>query len=253
MATPPAPAVSPELAEPTIREELLAVAGVAEAEVDLTDGVPSGVRLRLNPDADPAAIGERVQTILSAHGIRARVGVPEWPPAPDRSGPPPPPGAPGGVVSLAGFEAAGRRGPVEVELDEAQRSHAGPEPAGPVGPGTPAPLLYGRGLAGVSVEETREGVVVTVSSTDGHRQARRGRWSEGGLNETVVAAVAALAGEESMPVLRGVQQVTVAGTATVVVVLERLGGRSVVAGAAVVEAGVPFALARAVWAALRPD
>ncbi len=234
------------MAESTIRDELLAVAGVVEAEIDLTSGVPSGVRLRLDPDADPGAVGERVQRILSAHGIRARVGGPAAaaPAPPPRSGPPPPPGAPGAVVSLAGFESgAGRRGPVPVAIDQ------------PEEPGEPAPSLPAvvagpaGGLAGVSVEETREGVIVTATSADGRRQSRRARWSDGGLDDAVVAAVAALSGEEPPPVLRGSEQVVVAGTSLVIVVLERLDGRSV-AGAAVVEAGAPFALARAVWAAL---
>lgn len=235
------------MAPSTIRDELLAVAGVAEAEIDLAAGVPTGVRLRLDPDADPEAVGELVQRILSAHGIRARVGGPgaAAPEPPPRSGPPPPPGAPGAVVSLAGFEgAAGRRGPVRVAMDRGPEEDEQPPPAVPAAPRPP-----GWGLAGVAVEETREGVIVTATGTDGSRQSRRARWSEGGLDDAVVAAVAALAGEDAPPVLRGSEQVVVAGTPLVIVVLERLNGRSV-SGAAVVEAGAPFALARAVWAAL---
>ncbi len=227
----------------SLRESLQEVAGVAGAEVDVTDGTPTGVRIRLDPEADRDAVGEQVQQVLSAHGIRARLGGADEevePPAAEprrRAGPPPPPGA-GAVLALADAEGT-RRGGVPVAFDH----------------GEPAPGLQpvaGASLAGVAVEETRDGVVVTVTAADGRREARRARWTDGGLEDAVVGAVAALAAQEPPPVLVGTREIDVEGTAAVVVVLERVNGRRL-AGAAVVEAGAPFALARAVWAALEGE
>ncbi len=223
---------------PSLRDSLQAVAGVAGAEVDITDGTPTGVRIRLDPDADPEAVGEQVQRVLSAHGIRARMGGDAAePPGPEprrAAGPPPPPGA-GAVLALANAEGA-RRGAVPVAFD-----HELPSPE--------LPPVAGASLAGVAVEETRDGVVVTVTAADGRRESRRARWSDGGLEDAVVGAVAALAGRDPAPALVGTRETEIEGTAAVVVMLERLDGRRL-AGAAVVEAGAPFALARAVWAAL---
>ncbi len=225
---------------PSLRDSLQAVAGVAGAEVDITDGTPTGVRIRLDPDADPDEVGEQVQQVLSAHGIRARLGGGEGgpepaAPAPRRSsGPPPPPGA-GAVLSLADAEGA-RRGAVPVAFDQSETAPA-------------LPPVAGATLDGVTVEETRDGVVVTATAADGRREARRARWSDGGLEDAVVAAVAALAGQEPAPELVGTYEAEIGGTVAIVVMLERLDGRRL-AGAAVVESGAPFALARAVWAAL---
>ncbi len=227
---------------PSLRDSLQAVAGVAGAEVDVTDGTPTGVRIRLDPDADPDAVGEQVQQVLSTHGIRARLGGAEAaapPPAEPRraAGPPPPPGA-GAVLALADAEGA-RRGAVPVAFDHGE-------------PVAELPPVAGASLAGVAVEETRDGVVVTVTAADGRREARRARWSDGGLEDAVVAAVAALAGQDSPPALVGTREIEIEGSEAVVVMLERLDGRRL-AGAAVVEAGAPFALARAVWAALEGE
>lgn len=225
---------------PSLRESLQGVAGVADAEVDEAEGHTTAVRIRLDPDADAGAVGEQVRQVLSQHGIRARLGSPppepeEPPERPRLSGPPPPPGA-GTVLALADGL---RRAPVSVAID-------------PPADAPEIPPVAGASLAGVSVEETRDGVVVTATAADGRREARRARWSEGGLEEALVGAVAALAGLEPAPALVGAQNVEVEGTATVLVVLERVDGRRL-AGAAVVEAGAPFALARAVWSALEGE
>ncbi len=221
---------------PSLRESLEGVAGVADAEVDEAEGHTTGVRIRLDPDADPGEVGERVRRVLSEHGIRARIAPPPEPEEPPKrprlSGPPPPPGA-GTVLALADGP---RRAPVSVAID-------------PPADAPEIPPVAGASLAGVSVEETRDGVVVTATAADGRQEARRARWSEGGLEDALVGAVAALAGHEPAPALVGAQNVEVEGTATVMVVLERVDGRRL-AGAAVIEAGAPFALARAVWSAL---
>ena len=228
-----------------ISQELLALPGVAGAEIDLTGGQPSGVKVRLDPGVDAASVGAEVSRILAAHGIRSRVGGPAGPeraPQPP-AGPPPPPGAPGTVISLSGGEApapTARPGPA------AAPAVADPEPARPM------TVVTGMSLAGVAVEETRDAVVVSATAGDGREVSRRARWSEGGLNEALTAAVASLAGEDVTPELIGVREADVGETTVITVILQRRDG-SRLAGAAVVEAGVPFALARAVWAALTTD
>ena len=221
------------MAAEELNQELMAVPGIAGAEIDLTGGQPSGVRIRLDPGADAAAVGAEVSRILAAHGIRSRVGSPAAPePAQDASGPPPPPGAPGTVVALAA--------PVPLDIDE-------PVPQAPA-----MSVVTGVTLAGVSVEETRDAVVVTATAADGREVSRTARWSEGGLDEALTGAVSSLAGEEVTPEVIAVEETEVADTTVITVILQRRDG-SRLAGAAVVEAGVPFALARAVWAALTTD
>lgn len=58
----------------SLREQLLGLAGVAEAEVDGSDEAPSGVRIHLAPEADAVAVGAGVQRVLAAHGVRSRLG-----------------------------------------------------------------------------------------------------------------------------------------------------------------------------------
>jgi hypothetical protein len=77
------------VAAQSLREELLALPGVAEAEVDGGDAAPAGVRIRLAADADAAAVGTEVQRVLAARGVRSRLGGEEPPAAP------PGPAAPG--------------------------------------------------------------------------------------------------------------------------------------------------------------
>ena len=79
------------VAAQSLREQLLALPGVAEAEVDGGDAAPAGVRIRLATDADAAAVGAEVQRVLAARGVRSRLGreeppaAPAGPSAPDRA------------------------------------------------------------------------------------------------------------------------------------------------------------------------
>ena len=70
------------VAAQSLREQLLALPGVAEAEVDGGDAAPAGVRIRLATDADAAAVGAEVQRVLAARGVRSRLGREEPPAAP---------------------------------------------------------------------------------------------------------------------------------------------------------------------------
>ncbi len=213
-----------------LRTRLLSVDGVTGADVDGSGGNPTGVRVVLAADADAAEVGRRVQQILADHGIKARVGR-----APIPDGPPPPPGAPGDVVNL---RAPGRSPAAAAEVAVDVRA-----------PRAAPPAVTGASLESLSVEETRDGVVVTARAADGRASSRRARWSEGGLHEAIVASVGDLASPAGQPLLLDVVESAVAGTTVVTVVVERVDGRRA-AGAAAVETGPAFAVGKAAWQAL---
>lgn len=106
-------------------------------------------------------------------------------------------------------------------------------------------------LASLAVDESDAGVVVTATAVDGRRYSRRAPADDESVSEAVVAAVGALV--EGRPARLIAMTVCEAeGSVAVTVILERHDG-SRGAGSALVAAGRPYALARAVMAALRPD
>ena len=201
------------VAAESLRDELLALPGVGEVELDGEGGAPAGVRIRLATDADPDRVGVEVQRVLAAHGMRSRV---------DDSAVTPPPPLP--LVAPAP--------PPEEEA---------PAVAGPSG--VPA------ALGSVRVEESATAVEVTVTAADG-RQAtrRRGAVSEEGLAEAVIEAVGILLVGAPARVI-AVDWATANGSRVVTVVLEAPGGAKG-AGAGLVRASRAYAVARAAWSAL---
>jgi len=173
------------VAAQSLREQLLALPGVAEAEVDGDDGAPLGVRIRLASEADAESVGGEVQRVLAARGMRSRVGAgDEPPPLPPLFGP-------------AGQESA----------------------ASPVSAARP-----GNSLKSVLVEESSSGLQVTVVGSDGRRAARNAEVSEEGLVAAVIAAAGMLvAGAE--PRVLSVEWASVDGSRAVTMVLEGTGGR----------------------------
>ena len=198
-----------------LQEELLAVPGIAGAEVD-EDGGVAGVRVQLAEGADAETIGIEVRRILVEHGMRPTVGDEDQ----SGFGPPPPPGAPGSVVS---FPLVGEHAVVLREESAVRR------------------------LESVAVEETPDGVAVLVRSTDGTRSVRALDAAGSDLDEAVVAAVAELSGHRNVE-LAGCQESQIAGH-EVVVVLLAVGDRKVT-GSAVQRAGRAYAMAHATWSAL---
>ena len=69
------------MATESLREALLALPGVAEADVDETSGAPSGVRVTLAPEADGGVVGAEVQRVLATHGLRSRITAGDEPDA----------------------------------------------------------------------------------------------------------------------------------------------------------------------------
>ena len=110
--------------------------------------------------------------------------------------------------------------------------------------GTARPLL-----ARVRVQEDRGGVAVTVDTDSGLSITRRGRPSDDGVREAVVAAVGALSGDQPPPVLVDVSEHDLGGHPVITVVVQRHDGTFHV-GSAMIGAQKAFALARATWAAM---
>jgi len=141
----------------SLREQLLALPGVAEAEVDGDDSAPAGVRIRLAPDALAEMVGREVQRLLATRGVHSRLGG----------------------------EGAAAVPPL---FEPTPESESAPSSA------TAAP---GEGLKSVMVEESSVGIQATVVGSDGRRATGRGEASEEGLMAAVIAAVGRLAeGEE---------------------------------------------------------
>lgn len=203
----------------SLRDELLAIDGVLDAEVD--DALsPGGVKVRLESGADASSVGSRVQEVLATHGLRSRVGPRRVEPAT----PPPPPGAPAQVVSLPARD-DDMAGPITVE-----------------------PVAEA-GLDTVSVAEHAAGRTVSVRAQDGRVASREAAPGTEGIDAAVIAAVADLvASRQAPPRVVAVREIDVEGTGILVVVLASV--RGAVAGAAVVDGSRARAIALAAWSAL---
>ncbi|MCL1595577.1 MAG: hypothetical protein M3132_14615 [Actinomycetia bacterium] len=101
----------------------------------------------------------------------------------------------------------------------------------------------------VAVAEGRDGIVVTVSATDGRTESQPASSTEGGVETAVVMAAARLAQPGIPdPLIIEIEDRRVEGVDIVMIVLDADG--TVAAGSAIVGAGRSFALGRATWAAL---
>ena len=205
-----------------LQQELLSVPGIAGAEVDDERGV-AGVRVQLAEGADAEAVGAAVRRILVEHGMRPSPGDAD---EPSGDGPPPPPGAPGSVVS---FPLVGEHAPpiVTAKTDPELR------------------------LESVAVEETPDGIAVLIRSSDGTRAVRSLEQGSTGMDHAVASAVGELC-QQPDAVLLGVAESDLGGYA-VITVLIGVDDCSRYSGSAVQHGGRAFAVARATWAALDKD
>jgi hypothetical protein len=243
------------VASDSLREELMALPGIADAEVDAEDGSPSGVRVRLRPDADPQKIGAMVQRVLASHGMRSRVAgdhgdlapvvsLPFAPIAiPPRPEAPPPtpealaPARPDAEPPRA--EEIRREPPTSVDRPTSDDPHPTTGQAG-----------GRRTLAALAYEEAADGVTVTAVAEDGQRFSRRAAaTTDDAVGAAIVAAVGALAEGKPQRML-WMSAATVEGSEVVTVVVEKTDGTRV-AGAAIVRAAKAYAVARAAFVALR--
>ena len=245
-----------------LTEALRALPGVADAE--LAEDTAEGVRVRLSADADPTDVAAAVRDVLADHGLKGKMAPPQAHIEP--SGPPPPPSESATILPGPGLLQTtlipGER--VDQAADEMEAFMRAPQPVGrPEEPEAEADKETGpppveehasnsasRGLLDrVRVQEDRDGVSVTIDTDDGRSVTRRGRPSDAGVREAVVAAVGVLSGDESPPVLLAAQEHTLGEHAMVTVLLQRHDG-SFHVGSALIGAEKAFALARAAWAAM---
>lgn len=203
-------------------DQLEAIPGVASAEVTLPIDGPPIARVFLDGTRSPSEVRERVEALLGAM-------VPHRPDLEDREEPP-----------------RRRRSGLGRGLGEVIEAHgAEARPAHLVG-SAPAPVMIPRAQPlRVAVVEAGDGVHVEVEDSLGNRATAAVDQS---IDDAIVRAViemVAPAGEWEV-------QVTDAGTdhGEVVVVTARAADGRRAAGAAVIEYGRPWAVARALVAAL---
>ena len=65
-----------ELTADLLRDQLLNLPGVESAVIEGDALTPEGVRVRLSAGVDAASVGEAVQRVLSAHGLRSEMAPP---------------------------------------------------------------------------------------------------------------------------------------------------------------------------------
>jgi hypothetical protein len=256
--------VSATVASDSLRAELMAVPGVASAEVAVGEGTnPAGVKVKLTPDADARRVGAEVQRILAVHGMRSRFSESEPPAVPEVPAsvdipprpvqappvaeiPPVPSEAPPQPAVDVAIDAAPEVKPeVKPEVrPEVNQPDAAPEStdAAPAAVSAPAGLLRS-----VAVEETIAGLGVIVSLTDGRSASRSLADQADDMDRAVVGAVAEAGGVDAEPV--AVEWMELDGGSVVTVVVRRVDG-SLAAGAGVVRIGQAFAVGLAAALAL---
>jgi hypothetical protein len=224
-----------------LRDELLAVPGIAGAEVETGEGV-AGVRVQLALGADAAEVGTAVRQILIQHGMRPAEEIEEV-----AAGPPPPPGAPGSVVSfpLVGEHAKTEAASFDEDVPAPEEMIPAGEESEALAPDTGTP----QSLGSVAVEETSAGLKVVVRLSGGEAAEVAVNSGLAGLDASVAEGVANLIG--AAPVQLIDVQETTANDSTVLTVFLTTVDQGDVVGAAIQTGGRAFAVARAVWAALR--
>ncbi len=65
-----------ELTADLLRDQLLNLPGVESAVIEGDALTPEGVRVRLSAGVDAASVGEAVQRVLAAHGLRSEIAEP---------------------------------------------------------------------------------------------------------------------------------------------------------------------------------
>lgn len=224
-----------------LRDELLEVPGIAGAEVETGEGV-AGVRVQLALGADATAVGTAVRELLIQHGMRPAEEIEE------AGGPPPPPGAPGSVVSFPLVGEHARSDPVLSDEDllppQVEVTETAEEIEAPASETAPPPLLDS-----VAVEETSSGLTAVVRLGSGEAAEVVVNSGLAGLDAAVAEGVAELIG--AAPVRLIDIHETTSNDSTVLTVVLATVDRGDVVGAAIQTGGRAFAVARAVWAALR--
>lgn len=227
----------------SLRTELLAIDGIATAELEGDETAPLGVRVQLAAGADPASVGVAVERVLASHGMRSHQAEEEQAaaaaqavaddaavtaePAPSPAGRPPPP--PGAAASNGKAAVLPMRRVVEESVEPDVTLESAPAH-----------------LESVSVEESRSGIAVRVT-LGGESVTRQVGTSPDGMDAAIVAALTQLLGVEAELVAA---QRGEAGAAKIITVLVDVAGGGQHVGSALVVASDAYAVAQAAWKAL---
>jgi hypothetical protein len=206
-----------------LQGEVLAVPGIAAAEVEARPDQGPFVRVWLDGTRDAAAVAADVRRVLDKAGYGTEEGA--------GSGP------------AAATPLDGRNG---------RRSGLGRGLEALIPPAEPAQTVVaaeGRRLDMIAVEETASGTVVRAIDNAGKAAVAPVPLGNG-LNAAVTATVAGLLGLGEPPRLEAVEVRDLASSPVLMVVIATSDGRRA-SGSAIVEAGMPFTLGRAVWAAIQ--
>lgn len=223
---------------------VLAVAGIAAAEVEPRDDLGPSVRVWLDGSRPAARVSADLEQVLESAGFRAPALAPA-------AAPPFPGGSPRASASSTA------------------PSHT-PSPVAPIrkpgGNGAARRAGLGRGLDAlipspdpdaqpaanrlemIAIEESSTGTIVRAVDAAG-RSAVAPVSSDRALNQAVAATVAGLLGFGGAPAIHAVEVRQLAGSSVLVIVVEMGGRRG--SGSALIESGMPFALGTALWYALR--
>jgi hypothetical protein len=232
----------------TLQADLLAVPGVASADVETNVGdAPAGVKVRLDADADARRVGVEVQRILAAHGMRSRFSGTDQ--AVEESAPPPAPepSRPSTPVRSTPPPAA----PTPPAPDQPPPVTAIPNPPTidppTIDPPSIEPPSTIAALRSVSVEERADGRTALVVLDDGRQAAQATGSGAEDLDSAVVAAITEAAGVAATLVVVEWTEVEQGSVATVVA---QDADGTLLAGAAAVRIGRAFAVGKAAHAAL---
>lgn len=230
----------------SLRAELLAIEGIATAELDGDETAPLGVRVQLAAGADPASVGVAVERVLASHGMRshraeeeaaagqavAEEAIEDEAKSSSVGGPPPPPGA---ASNNGDASVLPMRRVVEEPVERVE----------PVEPDVTFEATLPQ-LESVSVEESRRGIAVRVT-LGGESVTRQVGTSPDGMDAAIVGALTQLLGIEAELVAA---QRGEAGAAKMITVLVDVAGRGQHVGSALVVASDAYAVAQAAWKAL---
>lgn len=210
-----------------LRDDLLSLPGVERAEFDGDGTNPTGVRVRLSSGVDPIVIGEEVQRVLAAHGLRSEVV-----------------GTPSEAVQTDAETA-------QSTLDETEQAAFATEASAPRAERdraeSIAPPSSALGLDSLAIIEARDGTTVIASGAGSDSSVQAASASRPAVDQAIVSAVARLAGVAASPLVRSIDEREIGDTIVATVVIDEGGERLV--GSAVVSGGWPYALGRAAWAA----
>ena len=224
----------------SLQAELLAIDGIAAAEIDGGGDAPHSVRVQLTAEANPKAVSVAIERVLTSHGMRSHLAGQSAAPAESPEGPPPPPGAEGTSADVVPMRSVqvGEGATYGVPMDGITV-----QPTVSMEPAPAAPVE----LDSVAVEESRQGVSVRVSA-GGQTATRLVGSGPNAMDAAIVSAVGELVGVE--PELVAGQRGE-AGDSKIVTVLANVPAKGQVVGSAVVTAGEAFAVAQAAWRALK--